>query len=128
MNKIILAIIIVIIIATLELSIIYFYEDNMITQENLSQINQQTESTSEVRVGVSDSIDVSVKRPRFYGTIYEQVNSKTSTLHLFNLIKIPLKKNNIDFTPLHIGTGILITGILLLGIMWHLIEKKKYTI
>ena len=46
---------------------------------------------ADVKIGVSDSIDVTITRNRFYGKIME--SGSTSTLYIFNILKIPLKVN-----------------------------------
>ena len=48
----------------------------------------------DVVIGLSDSVQATVTRNRFYGTIIENNGkAKSSTLYLFNFIRIPLYSN-----------------------------------
>ena len=60
----------------------------------------------------SDSVGVSVKRPRIYGTIYEAEG--ISELLLLNFIPIPIKKG-ISYKYIHLTFLLLIIFILLKG-------------
>ena len=58
-----------------------------------------TDSGTNVKIGFGDSVSTSVKRNRWYGKIYE--SDGKSNLYIFDLIKIPIKINNIDLTWYH---------------------------
>lgn len=58
----------------------------------------------DVKVGVSDSVSVTVVRNRFYGTIVENAGSEgiVSYVYLFNLLKLPLIVKGFHFGYLHL--------------------------
>jgi len=60
-----------------------------------------------INIGFSDSVSASFVKHRFYGTIYG--SGEESKLKLFNLVKVPLKKNGINYAYIHF--------IFLLGIL-----------
>lgn len=69
----------------------------------------------EVSVSVSESVQVSVKRPRWYGTIDEfSVDGKTSRyLALFDTLPVPLEARGTKFYPMHLlaGFGLFLYGV-----------------
>lgn len=68
-----------------------------------------------VKVGFHDSVDVSVKKNRWYGTIYEESNELgvQSNLYLFDLIKFPIKVNGNSWVNIHI---VFLIGLIVFGI------------
>jgi len=57
-----------------------------------------------LRLGVSDRVDVSIVRKRWYGTMIESYtkDKKSSFLFLFNIVKLPLYINNFNFLYIHL--------------------------
>jgi hypothetical protein len=87
------------------------YSTEIITQEN------KTESGAVQEFNFGSSVQVSVTRPRFYGTIFEQ--NKNSNLYLFNIIPLPLKSNNISLIKFHLIFVVLLLIFVLLSIFIH---------
>jgi hypothetical protein len=58
----------------------------------------------DIVVGVSDSVAVSVVRPRWYGTIYEEswATTKLARLYLFGFIPIPVNVNGSGLFFVHL--------------------------
>ena len=77
-------------------------------------------SSSEVIIGFSESVSVTVTRERFYGTII--INNGMEYLYLFNLITLPKKINGYGFMIFHI---IFLIILILLTILLF-IKKKVY--
>ena len=77
---------------------------SLYASSNNEELNTNSENNGDIKLGVSDSVDVSVTRPRFYGTIIENSskNTKISLLYLLNIIKIPLNSGGISFLFIHI--------------------------
>lgn len=78
----------------------------------------------DVVLGVSDSIDVSVLRNRWYGTILEQsgTNTKLSKLYLFGFITLPINVNGSNLVWIHI-----LFLMMVIGITYYSTNKmKKY--
>ncbi len=68
------------------------------------------------------SVEVTVERKRFYGSIVEQ--DKISNLYVLKFIKIPLKYNNFNFKRIHqIFFGI--TSIFYLIVLFSVMKSKK---
>jgi len=70
------------------------------------------DSGNNVKIGFGDSITASVKRNRWYGTIYE--SGGQSNLYIFDLINIPMKINNIDLVWYHQLVSMICLAILIL--------------
>ena len=63
---------------------------------------------SNVQLGVSDGISVSVVRNRWYGKINEE--NGIESLKLFNLVKVPLKVGSFNFIWIHAIVFIVLVG------------------
>lgn len=86
---------------------------NLAIQDNYnSQIDD-----GNVKIGVSDSVSVSVYRQRIYGNIYE--TNGNSKLYLFGFAPIPLKSKGIGYIKFHI------VFLALLALFSYKIYKKK---
>ena len=67
-----------------------FVANILISEQIINQnVIDQNGNPFDVKVGVSDKVTISVKRPRFYGTIYETEN--ISELSVFNIFPLPIK-------------------------------------
>lgn len=77
------------------------------------------EKLEENKIQVSQSVSVGVERHRWYGTIIETAGegSAFANLYLFNLISLPLKKNNTGFMLYHLFFFLLATIILIVILM-----------
>ena len=79
------------------------------TLEETSQLidEQQSilDSGTTIKLTTSDSTSVSIKRPRWYGTIFESNGS--SMVKLFNFISLPLDVNGFNYAVIHILVFIL---------------------
>lgn len=64
--------------------------------KNQSQQNQGFIS----HLSFSDSVSVSITRPRFYGEIHESPNYKD--INLFKIVKLPLQYYDINFIYFHL--------------------------
>ena len=54
------------------------------------------------KIGVSDSVSITVKAKRFYGTVYSTGTfERVSVLYILGFIPLPLKVANINFGYLH---------------------------
>ena len=80
--------------------VMYLYED---FGDGSDQLSTPIEDGTNVDIGVSQNVAVSVKRERWYGTIYEEYNGKRNLniLYLFDYIKLTTNVNNISFILLH---------------------------
>ena len=69
---------------------------NLYAKSTSSDNSENSIETGDVKLGVSEKIDVTVTRKRWYGTIIENSgqDTKLSNLYLFNIIKIPINVNN----------------------------------
>ncbi len=65
---------------------------------------EQSNSGQGVKVGVGESVSVTVQRNRWYGKIIENVgdDSKISYIYLFNFLRLPLIINKFNFIYVHI--------------------------
>lgn len=65
---------------------------------------EQSDSGQGVRVGVGESVSVSVQRNRWYGRIIENVgdDNSISYIYLFNFLRLPLIINKFNFIYVHI--------------------------
>ena len=79
-----------------------------------SAINE-TYKLEENKIQFGQSASVGVERHRWYGTIIESVSEQSSfsKLYLFNLISLPIKKNNTGFVIWHLVFLFLVTDILI---------------
>lgn len=89
----------------------------LLSGDNTSFIFQ--DNSQDVRLSMGDSAQVSVKRPRFYGTYYEysSTSGKTVVLYLMNFIKMPIEKNSFNFVYVHIIFSIIILAVIVLIII-----------
>lgn len=94
--------------------IIYIIGINQIptTLEKKSNGNLQEKDSygMVVDIGFRDSVSVSIKRPRFYGTIYEKDGNKD--VKMFNMFNLPLKKIGFNFIWTHLLILLIIIFIL----------------
>lgn len=67
---------------------------------------QEVATPEDNEIGVGNLVEVSVKSPRFYGTVY-QADSKRQ-LSLFNFVPIPLKKDTTNYFYFHIPFMLLV--------------------
>ena len=100
----------IIIIVVLLISYVFFinkvsevYYTYDFSEDNTTNLLGEDDVGTDVDVGVSGSVAVSVKRPRWYGTIYEVYNGKKNlnTLYLFNLIKLNINFNSHSLIWIH---------------------------
>lgn len=77
---------------------------------NLTIPNESAYGGAMVNIGVGEQVSIFVTRHRFYGVIEE--SDGKSMLYLFNLIPIPLIRNNFNFLYFHIPFLALITFLL----------------
>ncbi len=112
------------------LIVAYFILINIISSVLSISINSIGQPSTEqvegydVRIGVSDSVGVTVKRSRWYGTIVEQSESggMSRTLYLFGLVGLPLETKGASLVLWHI---ILLVSLGTLG--YFIINRyKKY--
>jgi hypothetical protein len=94
----------IIIIASLVAYIILINYISSFIQIKNQEITNPNESTiiddSYVPINVGDSISFSVKRPRWFGVIYE--SGEISYIHVFELFYIPKKINGFNFMWIHL--------------------------
>lgn len=76
-----------------------------------------------VNIGMGASVNIGVKRPRFYGTIYESNGVKD--VKMFNAFNLPLKRLGINFMWVHLLMLILLIFIIMKGGKKH--EKRNET-
>lgn len=122
MNRLGLFIIIIIV------SIFYLFYINIYATIDFSQNiegfnNEQIiDGGTNVIIGMSDDVSVSVTRDRWYGTIIE--NGDTKNLYFFDKIKLPLLINGINYVLYHIVFLIL----MICSILIYEFQKKKVMI
>lgn len=75
--------------------------------------------SSITKINVGNSVDISIKRPRWYGTIYENYIKKD--LSILNIINFPLKAGNVNFSWFHLA---FFSGLAFIG---YKLNKKKIT-
>lgn len=71
-----------------------------VTIPNFKNIEGNKLSVETTVIGIHDSVSVSVKKPRWYGTIYQK--DFKSDLELFGFIPLPLKAKNINYLYFHL--------------------------
>lgn len=64
---------------------------------------------SNVQLGVSDEVSVTVTRNRWYGQLNDE--NGIQVLYLFKMIKIPLKTNSINFLFIHEIVLVILVGL-----------------
>jgi len=91
--------------------------ENLLSSDNTSFLFQ--DNSQDVKLTVGDLAQVSVKRPRFYGTYYEysSTNGKEVVLYLMNFVKLPIEKNNFMFIYIHITFSIVVLAFIVLIII-----------
>lgn len=94
-KKIISFIIILIVYILLINQVPLFLKENLFKQSKINIGNSQTE----VNIGMSENIVVTVTRNRFYGRIIEEDNY--SYIYLFYFIRLPLSYKNFNFLYIH---------------------------
>ena len=79
------------------------------------------------KIGVGESISVTVVRPRWYGTIYVDSGATTykETLSLFGLISLPLKYNENSYGGAHLTIIIILTLMIIGAIIWDIASNKN---
>ena len=118
---------ITIVFTTLIIAFVYVILANFAASVLIEDINMNTENfyktgnPNVVRVGFSESVSVSVTKPRFYGTIYE--TGKISNLDFFNLFNIPIKVNGTNWSYAHLIA--LMSLIIFIKIKFK--EEKKWS-
>jgi hypothetical protein len=73
-----------------------------------------------VNIGVGDSVSYQIKRPRWYGTIYEDQNN--AKLYLFEIIPLPMK----NYVYVHFVYLIILTSFLYFKLRKTKINKVDY--
>jgi hypothetical protein len=70
--------------------------------QNIGNINDKSWGTN-IIMGVQESVDISVTRPRFYGTYYETASTSGKVIILYSLkyIRIPIRYNSLNFIFFH---------------------------
>lgn len=98
----------------------------VLCSEGTCQIYKTAGGTVE-NIGVSDNVDVTLKRPRWYGTIYVDTGKDFSieTLYLFEAIKIPMAVNEARFGIWHIIIAILSLFLFVGALVWDIIEFQR---
>ena len=71
--------------------------DYSTTNQGYSEITEG----GDVKIGIGDSVGVSVVRNRWYGTIVEEAG-KGSDLYMMGLVTLPLSSGGIGFVKFHI--------------------------
>ncbi len=92
-------------------------------------IQRQIESSSTTEIAqVSTSLSLSVLRKRWYGRIYETIESqgKLSNLYLLGFIKLPLVNLDISYIAFHIIFLIAILIYISIAATIRLINYRKY--
>jgi len=109
--------IIIILTIILYLLLVNFIFNFWIFNDNIEIVNGTYYDPATEKLGFSDSVDISVKRPRFYGTYYENYNNdeKNIYLKLFNIIKLPIRNNALNFVYVHLLFLLIIFLILISG-------------
>lgn len=91
------------------------YLPELLKSNNLtSLINNPGTDYGDVRMHVQDSVEVTVKRNRWYGEILE--SSGRSYLYLFGKIPLPLKDASINFIYFHKALVIILMSIMLFNL------------
>lgn len=98
--------------------ILLVYDFNYIDYTNNTQ---QFIDDGNVKLNVQDQVSVSVQRNRFYGTIME--SNKNSYVDLLGFIKLPLRKDNINFIYFHV---VFLTIIAIL--IYHVKQSKRRSV
>ncbi len=77
----------------------------------------ESEGFGQVQLGVSDKVDVTVTRHRFYGKVVENYYASGSIgyLYIFNWIKMPMIINGTDMIYIHLSF------LALLFVVWAII-------
>ena len=85
---------------------------------------EQSDSGQGVKVGVAESVSVTVQRNRWYGKIIENAgdDSKISYVYLLNFLRLPLIINKFNFVYVHIIMLILIVPVSIF--FWR--RKKRF--
>lgn len=108
--KIIIAVILILLYLPLINFISYIMEIQILqNNETLSAL----ESGKDQAVGLGDSVTIGVKRNKLYGNIIGPDDD--TTLNLFNFIKVPMRRNGINYKWIHISflTSLILTLIIL---------------
>lgn len=93
---------------------------------NIIELNTQNQTIYTIggngqKISVSNTIDISIKRLRWYGVIYGDGDNET--LYLFWIIPLPLKHNRDSFVVFHMLFFLLWCLILIIGLMFLNIKK-----
>ena len=78
-----------------------------------------------VKVGMSDSVSVTVQRNRWYGKIIENAgdDSRISYVYLFNFLRLPLIANKFNFVYVHI---LMLIAIMSVSVFFWRRKKDKF--
>lgn len=100
---------------------------NLFSQGYLMQEQKTIGSTIE-NTHVSDSIELSVLKRRWYGKIHESItgSGKQSNVYLLGFISLPLSNNNKNYAAYHVLFFTAILIYLSLTITIKLINYRKY--
>jgi len=118
-----------IIIGTLVFLVLYMFVINTFSLYSFSDISSDDLSISnsaDIKIGVSDKVDISVKRERFYGYYIENTvgNRYSKDLYLFRLFKIPLVMNSFQFIYAHVIVLVLVLVSLVLSSVIYFSERR----
>lgn len=104
---------IVILIITIVVYVLLINSISSFSFASQQQINSQEDDVSGLKVGVGDAVSVSVKKSRFYGTIYQEDSQQD--IKLFWFIPLPLKRGNFNYLFVHFPFLVFMVIILLKG-------------
>ncbi|MBI2449256.1 hypothetical protein HYV49_03080 [Candidatus Pacearchaeota archaeon] len=87
---------------------------------------EQGDSGGDVKVGVGESVSVTVQRNRWYGKIIENVgdDSKISYVYLLGFLRLPLIINKFNFVYVHILMFVAIASVSVF--LWRRKSKGFY--
>ena len=122
MKKTLITSIIGLIVLILYILIINFYSNNPNIFDNITTTTYET-SGDIVIVGVQDKVEISIIRPRIYGTILE--NSDSKKLYLFDIFPIPLTINGFNFIFIHLIVLIIIFFSVFIALILDLKKRRQ---
>jgi len=105
---------------------LYIFIINLIYSTSFSDFiknnfTNQQENSFEENIGISDSVSVTIERSRWYGKII--IQDKNKELYLFGFLKIPLEKNETNYSISHLIFISIWSLILIITLIFHFALK-----
>jgi len=93
-----------------------FLVQSPLAQTFSSGSSEESSSSFDVKIGMSDQVSIKVERQRFYGKIIETAfgDHKILFLYLFNFLKLPIQVDTFHFLYVHVAMIILLFALMIL--------------